>query len=367
MCRRGLLDGGDDDGTKRFLPPEGGSHGAMMKVLLVEPAYDHPLPSLFIMKAMTYWRMEGEEVVATRGMGIETEEPDLIQITFPIWSWAFEKGIATVKFYQGRYPKAEIQIGGVMATLHEKLVVERTGIKPHLGPVLAIEESRPDYTYPPSLRCDVAQVRAWIGCPKDCDFCMVTKAFGARLIPVRGWRSHWDASKRIWQWIDDNASVAPPEWWEETADFFQAVGHKVDQNSGNEPRWMTDRKTDALVRMPMSCYRTAFDEKDEEKFVRRFIEMLLQRGVPPSKIHCYLLFGFKDDIEDALYRFDILWGEYHVMPFAMRMVPLDWSGGRWDYCPPHWERPDLINFARYVNQKKMMKKMTWKQFKERAS
>jgi len=240
-----------------------------MNVLLVEPVYDHPFPHLFTLKAITYWRSQGESVRWTKGNAVE---------------------ITT-------------------------------------------------------------------GCSVGCGFCLVPKLYGVRSRRVDRWQTHF-ADREIWHVIDDNLSqsmLSIPSLADDLLEFFGAAGpshgHPIDLNSGIEPRSFTDEVADVLTQLPVHPWRTALDETSEAPYTLRAIEMMKQRGVDPKELHVYLLYGWKDDLADALHRLDLLL-DADVTPFAMRFVPLDWFGGKLEYRPPHWYPLHYIDFARYVNQMK---------------
>lgn len=325
-----------------------------MRVLLVEPHYDHPFTHLFILKAITHWRGRGAEVSWTKGFGIETEGKsfDLVQITTPIFSWAMGTAIETILYYKQRYPQANFEIGGVLASNHPKLIEEKTGVRPHIGIHKEILNAAPSWDAFPKER--LCRVQITVGCGVGCGFCLVPKMYGPRSYEVENWQSHFNDALPIWHVIDDNLSQALTTISgldDRLLAFCREHPHRFDLNSGIEPRTFTEKVADVLTQLPIWPYRTAFDEVSEEKYVRRTIEALLQRGLSKQKIHVYLLYGYKDSLDDATYRLNVLF-EYGVVPFAMRYVPLDWFGPRQGYRPPEWDPLHYIDFARYVNQLK---------------
>jgi hypothetical protein len=325
-----------------------------MKVLLVEPAYDHPFPHLFTLKAITWWRAQDADVTWTKGMGIELGEDgyDLMQVTTPIFSWAVPDSFRLIRHYAARYPKAEIQVGGVMGTLHASLYEKETGIRPFRGVHRGIIASRPAWEEFPGER--VCRVMISAGCSVGCGFCLVTPMYGAQSWKIPGWQDHF-APREIWHVIDDNLSqslLSIQGLADEVLEFWSRPDrHPFDLNSGVEPRSFTDKVADVMVQLPIHPWRTALDEASETAYTTRAVEMMVARGVPAKSIHVYLLYGWKDDLSDALARLDALL-DLGVVPFAMRFVPLDWFGGRQEYRPPHWHPLHYIDFARYVNQAK---------------
>ena len=350
-----------------------------MKVLLVEPNYEHPFPHLFILKAITFWRDQGAEVMWTKGYGIEASgyEPNMIQMTTPIFSWAVPNCIQLIKFYQEHYPRAKIEVGGVMATLHAKIFEAATGIKPFEGVHGGIINSRPAWEEFPKQK--LCRVMITAGCGVGCGFCLVTPMYKAKSYEIFEWQSHF-AERDYYHVIDDNfsQSIATIKGLgDRLLEFFSTWTKKktFDLNSGVEPRSFNDSVAATVCQLPIKPIRTALDETSEADFTLKAIQILHQKGFDPRRIHVYLLYGWRDDIQDALYRLSILMPEGKppiAVPMAMRFVPLDWFGGRFDYQPPQYHRLHYIDFARYVNQLKrhslfsLTKRWTFKEFLERC-
>jgi hypothetical protein len=346
-----------------------------LKVLLVEPQYEHPFPHLFLLKAITFWRLQGAEVSWTRGYGIETSDPDLIQMTTPIFSWAVPHSIQQVKFYRERFPKAKLEVGGVMATTHAKVYEDATGIKPFLGVHQGIVNCRPSWEDFPNEK--LCRVEMTVGCNVGCGFCIVPKIEGTSVYEVWNWQTHFNPKAETNHVIDNNFSLSVSSirgFGDRLLSFFQDFKGTFDLNSGVEPQSFSERVADVVCALPIKPIRTALDEVKEADKALRTIEILHQHGFNANQIHVYLLYGWKDDIQDALYRLSLLVPEGKeplATPFAMRYVPLDWFGERFDYQPPQYTREDYIQFARYVNMMKRRDlhskdRMTYKDFKEWA-
>ncbi len=347
------------------------------KVLLVEPDYEHLFPHLFLLKAITFWRGQGAEVSWTRGYGLEIEgsQPDLIQITTPVFSWAVPNSIEQIKSFRERFPNTEIQVGGVMATTHSKVYEDTTGIKPFEGVHAGIMNSRPSWEDFPKER--LCRVMTTYGCNVGCGFCIVPRAYKPLPVEVWEWRTHFNPRAETTHVIDDNFSLSITTikgFGDRLLAFFQSFKGTFDLNSGVEPQSFSERVADVVCALPVKPIRTALDETKEVDKTMKVLEILHQRGFKANQIHVYLLYGWKDDIEDALYRLNLLVPEGKeplATPFAMRFVPLDWFGGRFDYQPPQYTREDYIQFARYVNMMKRRdlhskNRMTYKAFKEWA-
>lgn len=357
-----------------------------MRILLVEPQYEHPFPHLFLLKAITFHRSQGNDVKWTRGYGIEYAGNafDLIQITTPVFSWAVPNSIQLINWYTANFPNTKIEVGGTMGTVHSKIYEASTGIKPFQGVHSGIVNSRPAWEEFPKER--LCRVQGSIGCNVGCGFCIVPRIYGTTTYEVWNWQSHFNERAEVNHLIDDNFSLSVATikgYADHLLEFFanwKAEKKTFDLNSGVEPQSFTDRTADIICQLPIKPIRTALDETREAEKTLRAIEILHQRGFNANQIHVYLLYGFvkdgkpMDTIEDALYRLSLLVPEGKdpiATPFAMRFVPLDWFGDRFGYQPPQYSREDYIQFARYVNMMKRRDfhskhKMSYQQFKEWA-
>lgn len=158
-----------------------------MKVLLVEP--DFPIPKksknhsaflpIGLLKIGTYHGLRGDKVQLVRGnvekAGIRFR-PDVVKITslFTYWS-AYVK--ETVQHYTRMFPIAQIQVGGIFATMMPeacKSVTECDVVSPGLYADGAAENLDVDYSLLPEP-VDYQIVHASRGCVRKCSFCAAWK------------------------------------------------------------------------------------------------------------------------------------------------------------------------------------------------
>jgi len=147
-----------------------------MQILLVDPAF--PLPAgrarpayvpVGLLRIAAHHRDQGDTVAFARFPRLAPFDPDEVKITslFTYWSGPVWDAVA---FYRSTYPRAQIEVGGIYASLmpdHCRLSgCHRVEIGPYRGG--AAEECLPAYDL---VRCDFQVVHASRGCIRHCGFC----------------------------------------------------------------------------------------------------------------------------------------------------------------------------------------------------
>jgi len=149
-------------------------------ILLVEPNFPIPNKSknhsnflpIGLLKLATYHRNKGDKIKLIRGnQKINPFKPDIIKITslFTYWSnnvWN------SVEFYRNQFPNAEIEIGGIYATLmhdkpHFQKNLKKYKAKVFVGQHLA-EKCLPAYDL---VDVDYQIIHGMRGCIRRCKFC----------------------------------------------------------------------------------------------------------------------------------------------------------------------------------------------------
>jgi len=151
-----------------------------VNILLVEPAFPFPSKSknhahflpIGLVKIGTYHKHCGDHVKLIRGMRRCRFTPDRILITslFTYWSGQVHEA---ARFYHEQYPQAQVEIGGIYASLMPEDCQDRSSFA-HVRPGLylggAAERMTPDYSLlPEDLNYQV--VHTTRGCTRHCAFC----------------------------------------------------------------------------------------------------------------------------------------------------------------------------------------------------
>ena len=297
-----------------------------MKVLLAEPFYGRSEPPLGLMKLSTWHKNRGAEVRFIRGTDpfgaiLGDWQPDQIDITTPIFSWATDAGIQTIRFFLEKYPGAYIRVGGVKAwDIPDIYTMDRVELVRGILP--EVDECAPDYTLPlPELKDNPRSVIYTMrGCPVGCGFCRVWRESGKDPRVIQNWRDHinYDWNRLIIQ--DDNIIAAPFEHMKAVCDLIRERNFSVDFNSGFEVHQFSDEQAELLEGIKITPVRTAFDElKEEEEFLNTM--RLIKKHITDNwrNITVYVLFNYLETPEECLYRANKVveaGGSPYVMPFT---------------------------------------------------
>jgi hypothetical protein len=118
----------------------------------------------------------------------------------------------------------------------------------------------------------------------------------------------------------------------------------IDFNQGLDARLLTKYHAGRLAELDCMV-RLAFDNVAyESQFVKAF-ETLRVAGIPPNRIRVYVLIGYHDTPEDALYRLTTV-RELGALPNPMRYQPLD-ALTKNSYIEKTWTQRQLIRYSRY--------------------
>jgi len=106
--------------------------------------------------------------------------------------------------------------------------------------------------------------------------------------------------------------------------------------------------------------RLAFDSVSYESSFMRAYETLRQAGFPKARIRVYVLIGFQDTPEDALYRLRTV-ADLGIDPNPMRYQALD-ALERNSYVGPHWTHAELTRYMRYWANLRYMRSVPFEQW-----
>lgn len=190
------------------------------------------------------------------------------------------------------------------------------------------------------------------GCPRRCSFCAVPQIEGD-LVELDDWET-----KSIV--CDNNLLAYSQKHFDTVIDALKPV-RGVDFNQGLDARLLTGYHTDRLAELDLAKVRLAWDRINAETAVMAAIDKIRKAGVPKSKITVYILIGFRDGPEDALYRLETI-RSIGILPFAMRFQPLD-SLQKNSYVGKNWTDRELRDFSRYWNRQRFFRNIPFAEFK----
>jgi len=174
------------------------------------------------------------------------------------------------------------------------------------------------------------------GCPNKCGFCIVPKIEGD-LIEL----DEWPIRPIV---CDNNLLACSKNHFDDVINKLKGL-KKVDFNQGLDARLLTNHHANRLTEINLETVRLAWDHTSMENKVMVAIERLISAGIPKRMIRVYVLIGFNDTPDDALYRLQAL-KDLGVWPSPMRYQPLD-AVRRNSYIGSRWTEPQLKDYMRY--------------------
>jgi hypothetical protein len=172
------------------------------------------------------------------------------------------------------------------------------------------------------------------GCPNGCAYCAVPKIEG-------DYRE--EEPKRVGPVVCDNNSLAGTRrWFHRMINRLMPFPH-VDFNQGLQAARFTPWHASQIARLRGAKVRFALDYVGAESAVADAIAIARAAGL--NDIGVYVLFGFKDAPDDALYRMEKV-REWGLLPNAQRYQPLD-ATEKNAYVAPGWTEHELRRMGRY--------------------
>jgi hypothetical protein len=311
-----------------------------MRILLVEPGYYTKYPPLGLLKIAAYHKLQGDQVRLVRGNHLpglfdsSSFYPDRIYVT-SLFTYAWREVHSAISFYRRQYPRAEITVGGIYASLCPDHIRDSfPDISVHQGVLHEVEDLLPDYSLVPDW--DTSLIFSSRGCIRKCPFCEVRQ-----IEPAPGYRKSirhliYQRHKKIILW--DNNILASP-YREDIFTEIEESGLIVDFNQGLDARLLTEAVTLRLKRLRLPMVRLAYDSLSVRDQLQKAVNLLKQVGFRGGQILIYCLynnlFDRNDTPETFLHRVqDILsWG---AVCYPMRFEPLE-PVQKGTFVSPQWD------------------------------
>lgn len=305
-------------------------------VLLIEPAYKAKYPPLALMKISAYHKARGDEVVFFKGKNLElrNQKWDTIYIT-TLFTYQWKTTIDTIEYYQRNIQNQDIRVGGILASLLSNELEEATGIKPHVGPLSAVDKSPPDYSIGNDYYTNDASFGFTTrGCVNNCRYCAVPllEPSYEHYIPLKPQLS---PEKKDLILLDNNV-LASLEF-RTIINAIKRAGFKkgakfngklrfVDFNQGLDARLLTEEKMALLSEIAIKPLRIAFDDIKYKKLYVEKVRLAAKYGI--KNLSNFVLYNFNDTPEDFYERLliNIELNEklnLGIYSFPMRFIPLD--------------------------------------------
>jgi len=226
-----------------------------------------------------------------------------------------------------------------------------------------VENIYPDYNLYPNM--DYAIGFTTRGCIRNCDFCIVPEKEG-RIRPVGDIYDFWDGQDKLK--LLDNNLTAHNEHYDRILNQMIKEKIKVDFSQGLDIRLITPKKAKLLSKVKLwKQIHFAFDNMEDEKYVRKGIEVLKNNGVKEYKLMFYVLIGFNTTKEEDMERIKIL-QQYNIDSFIMPYKDVNGYNmkkiiKRCGFKDEYKYKKYLKNFARWVNHKAIYRSVKWENYR----
>jgi len=218
-------------------------------------------------------------------------------------------------------------------------VTDETGGKMH---PLPLNRHNPDATF--TTR----------GCIRKCRFCAVPKIEGA--------------FRELDDWIpapivcDNNLLASSRRHFDTVIDRLKRF-NGVDFNQGLDARLLNQHHIERLQELHLPKLRFAFDHISAEATTMDAIDSVMKAGFARRRIGCYVLFGFEDSPEDALYRAEAIKAK-GIKPFLQRYQAIDGEKAlkKDSWLGPGWTGEEMHRFQRYWCRQNWHSKIPYVEF-----
>lgn len=236
-----------------------------------------------------------------------------------VFYWDIREAINIAKAYKGK-----VIVGGPAAMLNREMFDDIAEVKESIDGIEPILFHNPLASF--STR----------GCPNRCSFCAVhriepefTELKEFRPAPV----------------MCDNNFLASSRKHQERVINKLRCFRKIDFNQGLDARYFTHDAADRLGKLNIKV-RFGFDSVDMESKVADAVKLCRKRTT--KDIGIYVLIGYKDTPEDALYRLETVrsWG---IRPNPMRYQPLNCINKN-EYVAVGWTERELRKIMQYYSR-----------------
>jgi hypothetical protein len=244
-----------------------------------------------------------------------------------VFSWHLDKAYSRAIWYKNL--GYNVRAGGPAISLNPDYLADVAEIS---GQVDALSRHNPNATF--TTR----------GCIRKCPFCAVPK-IEPEFIELTDWQP-----KPIV--CDNNLLAASRAHFDRVIDRLKKLSG-VDFNQGLDARLLTKYHADRLTELNLYAVRLAWDNSRYEKSFMSAFETLREVGIPSKLIRVYVLIGFDDTPEDALYRLETV-KKLGALTNPMRYQPLD-SQRRNQYVAPGWSDRELNRFMCYWSNLKIVR------------
>jgi hypothetical protein len=198
----------------------------------------------------------------------------------------------------------------------------------------------PPKNHSPLMDYNINATRTSKGCPNKCGFCAVS-----RIHPDFQEFPDFKPKPIV---CDDNFLACSKAHFEKAIDLLKTQ-YYIDFNQGLDASLLDSHKAGRLAELKNPIIRLAWDSVEDEGSIVAAITNLRKAGIPRQNIKCYVLIGFNDTPEFALYRLNTLRYAFGIKPNPMRYQPTTGIHclTKNSYVHPNWTDKELKRFMSY--------------------
>ncbi len=185
------------------------------------------------------------------------------------------------------------------------------------------------------------------GCIRQCPFCAVPRIEG----DLRELAT-WDPKPIV---CGNNLLACSVRHFDRVIDSLKGLTG-VDFNQGLDARLLTAHHIARLKELDLYAVRFSWDAVADEQHVMDAIARF-----PKKLVRLYVLIGFNDSPDDALYRLTSL-KDRGIRPNVMRYQTLT-ALRRNDYVAPGWTEAELRRFSRYWNRLRWLEHVPFEEYR----
>lgn len=323
----------------------------MKHILLVEPKYYTKYPPLGLLKLSAYHKTLGDTTELVRGTTADISmEPDIIYVT-SLFTWAWQPVWKAIYFYSRLFPKTELWLGGLYASLMPEHAL-LSGVNPNRifrGTYGKVEDLCPDYSLVPEWNKKVGGsiIFSSRGCVRSCSFCAVPRIEGKLNMEKKSIRHLiWPGHKRVI--LFDNNFLAG-SGWETVLNEIEELDLRVDFNQGLDARLISGKIAKKISEVKIDRFvRISYDYLGMGPYVKKAINLLKSAGIDGRNILVYTLYNFTDSPQGLFDRIKdtLSWG---TVSYPMRYQPVN-ALSKNTYISPNWDsiRLNAVQRARIV-------------------
>lgn len=318
-----------------------------MRIALIDTTKRRTHYSIALLKLGAWIRDRGDECELFEGTLPAAGVFDEIWLS-TVFSFDMPRALEFARAARDRADR--VLIGGVSATLFPDYFT-REGFEVVRGLVPEAEAVRPAYDLLPEPP-DYAITHTSRGCPRSCDFCMVSR-LEPKFRPRANWTQDVPEGVSEIRFYDNNVLALPPKKLEEVVGKTRALIDdfgitRVDFNQGLDARLLTRKSADLLALLPMHNVRFAFDGMEEEGDYQRAVRMMAARG--STMFRTYVLYNHTGTPGEFYHRIRAsvelqielraAGHKVRVESYPMKFAPVVAPDLARDHFGYHWRRSD---------------------------